>query len=282
MKRARDIGKTVLTLGFLAAVLLSGCMPIASGSSGTEPIDPVPQKSFAEVTLYFGDDQAMEVLPEFRVVEVPSDPAQRLPLEKLAVLELLKGPKDPTLRKTLPPEARLLSLEIADGTVMVNFSKEVQTKHWGGSAGEGMTLLSLVNTMTDFEGVTRVQILVEGQTVETLAGHFDTSQPLTRSLRTGPVFTSPERAKDLQARADKGQEEWRKDPLQVAKKEAPARGFPPGDRLSVSSSPSRHGPEGTAFVTATADGKTYLILLVQPEKKGEAGVWVIDHIAEAE
>ena len=146
--------------------------------------------------LYFGDDQAMEVLPERRRVEVPGDPAQRESTAALVVKELLKRPQDPLLRKTLPPEAKLLSLEVANGTAYVNFSKEVQTKHWGGSAGESMSLLSLVTSLTQLDPLTsssaiiKVQILVEGKSVETLAGHFDITKPLwnpSSALRRRPA-----------------------------------------------------------------------------------------------
>lgn len=283
MKHATSISKNsvyllaCILLGMAITFSVSGCMPQASGSP-QETIDPVPKTGYAELVLYFGDDQAMEIWPEFRQVEVPSDPAQRLSEAELVVQELLKGPNDPLLRKTLPPEAKLLSVEVTDGVVLVNFSAEMQTKHWGGSAGEVMTLDSLVTSLTELPGISKVQILIGGKTVETLAGHFDISRPLERSAKTyNSVFTSSERAAELQKRVDEGKETWRKDPLEVARKESGARGLPTNliyeanEVISVS--------KGESIVDATGDTESYRITLVQPEKQGDEGIWVISEIA---
>jgi germination protein M len=263
------------------SMLAAGCAPKASGSADPTPVNPVPSASYVDLVLFFGDDQAMEVLPELRRIEVPSDPSQRASMPVLVVQELLKGPTDPLLNKTLPPEAKLLSVEVANGVAYVNFSKELQTKHWGGSAGEIMTIWSLVTSLTQAEPpesaspISKVQILVEGKTVETLAGHFDISKSLEREVRfDNPFFTSDERAEALQKRVDEGEDEWRKDPLQVAKIEGPARGLLP-DLDYVLKSESA----GKAEVEVVHEGKTYRISLVQPEKQGEGGVWVIGEIS---
>jgi spore germination protein GerM len=40
---------------------------------------------------------------------------------------------------------------------------------------------AVVNTLTEFPDIHKVQILVEGKTVETLSGHMSVGQPLSRS-----------------------------------------------------------------------------------------------------
>ena len=62
----------------------------------------------------------------------------------------------------------------------VDFSKELKTKHWGGSTGESMTIMSIVNSLTELPGIEKVQILIEGQKEDTLAGHWDLSSPISR------------------------------------------------------------------------------------------------------
>ena len=65
------------------------------------------------------------------------------------------------------------------GLVYVVF--EVLQKNFvGGSTGEEMLVGSVVNTLTEFPEIQKVQILVDGQEVETLSGHMDLSQPLPR------------------------------------------------------------------------------------------------------
>lgn len=271
LRSVKRAGFGLLAVAMALSLLISGCSPSASGAPG-EPISPVPKTGYADVVLYFGDDQAMEVWPEFRTVEVPSDPAQRLSEPELVVQELLKGPQDPLLSKTLPPEAKLLSLEVTDGVAFVNFSKEIQTKHWGGSAGEGMTIASLVASLTRLEGIDKVQILVEGKTIDTLAGHYDMTGPIAPSVNAGEVFCSSERAAGLQARVDGGAEAWRKDPLEVAERESGVRGLHKGYTFKLVS-------KGQGRATVDADGdKNYQITLVQPEKQGNEGVWVISEI----
>lgn len=43
-----------------------------------------------------------------------------------------------------------------------------------------MLVGSIVDTLTEFPEVKQVQILIEGKKVETLGGHMDLTQPLTR------------------------------------------------------------------------------------------------------
>lgn len=40
---------------------------------------------------------------------------------------------------------------------------------------------AVVNTLTEFPGVEQVQILVEGKRVDTLYGHLDVYDPMSRS-----------------------------------------------------------------------------------------------------
>lgn len=190
--RTRNALAGLALLGIACMLFASGCSTAVLGASdgkgqgkqgtpstGAPDPNPNPSKRTVEVTLYFSDDQAMEVLPEKRTVELTEDEAQ-MPVEKIAVLELLKGPKDANLRKTMPPEAELLSIEVKDGVAILDFSQEFQTKHWGGSAGETMTIDSLVYTLTEIEGIDKVQVLIEGKAIESLAGHYDWSEPFSK------------------------------------------------------------------------------------------------------
>ena len=207
-------------------------------------------------------------------MEVPADPSQRPPIEELVVTELLKGPTDPLLKRTLPAEAKLISVQVTDGLALVNFSKEFVSKHPGGSTGEIMTILSLVNSLTCLPNIDRVQILVEGQRIDTIAGHATVSDELARKVRVGDFFVSEERAQALQERVNAGEETWRKDPLEVARRESPARGLQPNLDYKLSRS-----KQGYQLVEVEYEDNVYVISLYQPEIKGEEGVWVIDSIS---
>lgn len=180
--------KTIYTLIIFAIFILS--VGILNGCSGTAgdpedankpPLSPSgdPDLLTAEVVLYFSDDQAMYLVPEDRQVEGKKDEPYPFPAGAI-VNALLSGPQENDLRPTIPPEAKLLSLEIKDKIAIVNFSEEFKTKHGGGSTGELMTIYSLVNSLTELENIEQVQILINGQKAETLAGHLTIDEPLNR------------------------------------------------------------------------------------------------------
>ena len=63
----------------------------------------------------------------------------------------------------------------------LNFSKEISERHPGGSSAELQTIYSIVNTVTlNFPDIKKVQLLIEGKKVNTLAGHIDISFPLSQ------------------------------------------------------------------------------------------------------
>ena len=97
-----------------------------------------------------------------------------------AVNELIKGPIG-KLIPTLPPQTKLLGLELGeDGVAKVNFNKALSKDHPGGSSAEMMTLYSVVNSLTlNFPQIKRVQILIEGKAVETMAGHLSLKKPIS-------------------------------------------------------------------------------------------------------
>ena len=74
------------------------------------------------------------------------------------------------------------------GDAFVDLSGEIMSKHPGGSLDEIFTVYSIVNALTvNLPAITRVQILVDGKEVDTLAGHVDLRHPLAKSLGHGSV-----------------------------------------------------------------------------------------------
>lgn len=123
------------------------------------------------VKLYFSTSDAMYLDTEDRTVK-----GRNIYLE--TVNALIKGPITSDLVKTIPDDVEVLNISKNNDTIQVDFSEEIITNHWGGSSGEILTVYSIVNTLTQFEGIKRVEILVEGKEVETLVGHMDLSVPI--------------------------------------------------------------------------------------------------------
>lgn len=127
------------------------------------------------ITLYFGQSDAMGVSPEIRWFPNGQVTPRHL------IEALIEGPRDPRLVPSLPASTRLLGTQRQGDRIIVNFGQSIQSDHPGGSAGEIMTVYSVVNTLTEIPGVSAVIWLIEGESVETLVGHLDLSRPVTRS-----------------------------------------------------------------------------------------------------
>jgi spore germination protein GerM len=164
-----------LVIILTAALLLTtaGCTLFGSKTPNT----PDPTAEQIKLVLYFGDKSAEYLEREERVVAKESGATAA----EQAVRELIKGPADPTHVKTVPPEARLLGIKVEDGIAYVNFSREMQTKHWGGTTGELFTTYSVVNTLTEDPAITKVQFLIEGQVDPSIWGHGETDKPISRN-----------------------------------------------------------------------------------------------------
>jgi len=130
-----------------------------------------------EVSLYFSDQNGDYLQVEKRgIAMVPG-------LARATVNELIAGPKNTGLLRTIPEGTQLLDINIENGLCTVDLSNEFRENHWGGSSGEILTVYSLVDTLTQFPTVDEVEILVEGQQVETLAGHMDLSTSVIQNMQ---------------------------------------------------------------------------------------------------
>ena len=120
-------------------------------------------------------------LPAQQIISVHSNTHMTY-LEKVAyeaMKGLIAGPKSASLAPVIPTETRLLSLKIKNGLATVNFNNALIDNHWGGAESEELTVRSIVQTLTAFTGIDQVQILIEGNTVQTIAGHVSIEEPLT-------------------------------------------------------------------------------------------------------
>lgn len=137
------------------------------------PLETPRREEEMTATLYFADVEARWLVPEQRRILLRG----RSP--ELAVLEeLIAGPHNPRLRRTIPRGARVRSVRVEGGVAYVDWSREFRTQHWGGSAGDLTTIYSVVNTLTRLPHIQRVQLLLEGKKEEAILGHVDTSRPL--------------------------------------------------------------------------------------------------------
>jgi len=130
-----------------------------------------------EVLLYFSDREGEYLMGEKREIIKKNQVKEEA---KETISELLKGPKG-KLTPTLPPRTKLLTLQINDvGVAKVNFNSALSKDHPGGSTAEMMTVYSIVNSLAlNFPQIKRVQFLIDGKPIETIAGHISLKQPVS-------------------------------------------------------------------------------------------------------
>ncbi|QGG49316.1 GerMN domain-containing protein [Heliorestis convoluta] len=195
------------------------------------------------------------------------------------IFEQLKtGPRNDQLNTLIPEETRLLNVYVEEDRVTLDLSKDIYKVNIG-SAGEALLVGSLVNSLTSGLNVTYLQILVEGQQVESIAGHVYIAEPLRYlnelTVRQGKI-PHPSNLQELQSAVQEGHQVWRLDPIEVTRVDGIALGFLPDKDSFVLSEQS--SSIGRAVVHVTHGEHKYLVYLVQPLRVGAEHIWVIDEV----
>jgi spore germination protein GerM len=98
-----------------------------------------------------------------------------------AAVQAVAGPPNDVQAIRFPPGTRVGNVSVDGTTATVDLSKDVE-RQAGGTFGENGEFKALVYTLTGINGIDAVQILVDGNRLETLpGGHLELDQPLHRS-----------------------------------------------------------------------------------------------------
>jgi spore germination protein GerM len=130
-------------------------------------------------TLYYVAEDGMTLAPAQREVPFGATVAE----QARAIVEAQLA-ASPPLVSAIPPDTKLRDVYVTErGDAFIDLSGEIVAKHPGGSLLEIFTVYTLVNALTvNLPAVTRVQILVDGKEVDTLAGHVDLRHPLSKNM----------------------------------------------------------------------------------------------------
>jgi spore germination protein GerM len=150
--------------------------PAAAGAAGT-PSSSAIRKITA--TLFYVSEDGMSLVQAQREVPFGATVAE----QARAIIEAQIAAAAP-LVSAIPPETKLREVFVTErGDAFVDLSGDITARHPGGSLDEIFTVYSIVNALTvNLPAITRVQILVDGKEVDTLAGHVDLRHPLVKSL----------------------------------------------------------------------------------------------------
>ncbi|MDO9534173.1 MAG: GerMN domain-containing protein [Bacillota bacterium] len=176
MINKRKVFFVLLLIALTIGMVTTGCgnsvtppleEPLEDGEEAPDqPADTDEEKA----VLYFANNEADKLVKEKREIIASKEEMKKAILE-----ELIKGPQDPGLQRTIPEDVKVLGVTVKEGIASADFSQEIRSSHWGGSTGEILTVYSIVNTLGDLSDVEQVRFLIEGQEIETLLGHMDLS-----------------------------------------------------------------------------------------------------------
>jgi spore germination protein GerM len=177
MKR-RYVVAGVLALVLFAALLISTQRNRLRGPLGTGRLLPLAAdlEGTRGVYLFFAAPGADSLVSEYRDVVVKDRPADQV---RAVYRELLAGPMG-KLVPLFPDGTELLSAYLTErGTLYLDWNRALVSGFRGGTGRERLLLSSIVRTAHEnFPDVERVAVLVEGDPVESVGGHFDAMLPL--------------------------------------------------------------------------------------------------------
>jgi spore germination protein GerM len=152
----------------------------STATPATPAGNPVAERKIT-ATLYYISEDGLSLVGtqrEVRFAESVAEQARR-------ILEAQLGGAPQPLSSPIPESTSLRALFLSEkGDAYVDLSVDARVRHTGGALDELFTIYAIVNALTvNLPAISRVQILVDGKEVDTLAGHVDLRHPLQKNLK---------------------------------------------------------------------------------------------------
>jgi hypothetical protein len=177
------------------AVMRLFTQPTVAPVSVSETVAPV-ETAHITATLYYGSSDGRALVPVRR--DVPLAPGVVEQGRQILNVQFQEAPQ-PYLQ-VVPTGTKLRAFYVTErGEAFVDLSGDVVSAHPGGSLTELLTVYAIVNAVTaNLPAIQRVQLLVEGKEVDTIAGHIDVRRPLEhdatllRDSKADPTLKTPD------------------------------------------------------------------------------------------
>jgi len=165
----------VLLVGILVGYGISWYFQQGQQLPEKVPIVVADEVATREVQLYFTAPAGDFLVAEDYEIPVCEEDSRCI---RSLLTGLIKGSQQGNL-SVLPKETKVLTVEVVNDLVRVDFSRQLIDFHPGGSLSELLSAYSLINTINEnFPYIRQLQIVVEGEIEQTLKGHVRIDQPV--------------------------------------------------------------------------------------------------------
>ena len=128
-----------------------------------------------ELKLYFANETGDKLVPVYRSVVYNSN----ISMERLAVEQIIKGPKTDICYPTISKDTKINSVNVKDGVCYVDFDSSFLSEPYNVSAE--VAIYSLVNSIVELTDVNKVAFSVNGEASFTFMD-FSITGPYERNL----------------------------------------------------------------------------------------------------
>ncbi|OMD93776.1 MULTISPECIES: GerMN domain-containing protein [Paenibacillus] len=138
----------------------------------SKPVENETQKQSQSIEVYYTDSQIMNLVPAKTTINYSDD------VEKYT--ETFKALQSSENTDLIPlwGKIELKSLKFVEGQIVMDIHKPDEAQL--GAGGESFAITSLAKTYFQFAEVKSIEVLVDGEKVESLMGHVDLLHPMTR------------------------------------------------------------------------------------------------------
>lgn len=137
-----------------------------------KPVADEKQKQSLSIEAYYTNSQVMDLIPAKTSISFSDD------VEKYTETFKALQSNENTELVSLWGKIELKSLKFVDGQIVMDIHKPDEAQL--GAGGESLAISSLAKTYFQFDEVKSIEVLVDGEKVESLMGHVDLMHPMTR------------------------------------------------------------------------------------------------------
>ncbi|MEK4195559.1 GerMN domain-containing protein [Paenibacillus sp. FSL L8-0493] len=144
----------------------------AETQPSSKPVENETQKQSQSIEVYYTDSQIMDLVPAKTTINYSDD------VEKYTETFKALQSNENTDLVPLWGKIELKSLKFVEGQIVMDIHKPDEAQL--GAGGESFAITSLAKTYFQFAEVKSIEVLVDGEKVESLMGHVDLLHPMTR------------------------------------------------------------------------------------------------------